>query len=64
MASVPRKPIIDEYTVDPYSARALILLLEMHYNLTIRVYEHKKFVHICIDMEEKKEYEQPDRPEQ
>jgi len=51
------KPKIDNYTVDPYSARALILNLEKEYNLTIRVYEGDKYCNICIDKAEKEDEE-------
>lgn len=49
------KPKIDSYTVDPYSARALILKLEQKYNISIRVYESAYHCIICIDKEEKNE---------
>jgi len=58
MASIPEKPNVKKYTVDPYSARVLILQLELEYDLVIRVYESNRHINICIDKEEKKEDEQ------
>jgi len=47
------KPKIATYDTDPYSARALILKLEMEYDVSIRVYDSKRYCQICIDKEEK-----------
>ena len=41
------------YTVDPYSARALILKLELENELRIRVLDTPKYTMICIDKEAK-----------
>lgn len=58
MNQLLEKPKIDSYTVDPYSARALILNLEKQHDLDIRVYETKHYCMVCIDKEEKED----DRP--
>lgn len=48
---------VDSYTLDPYSARVLILKLEDKHNLTIRVNETDRYCMICIDKEDKHEDE-------
>ena len=58
MTSIPEKPVIKKYTLDPYSARVLILQLEQQYYITIRIYEGNSHITMCIDKEEKKEDEQ------
>ena len=55
MSQVHAEPKIDSYTVDPYSARALILKLEKEHNLTIRVHNGDKYCTICIDKEKKED---------
>ena len=45
---------MNKYTTDPYSARVLILKLEMEYNINIRVHETHNYCMICIDKEVKK----------
>lgn len=55
MKSTLEKSKVDNYTLDPYSARALILKLEQQYNLTIRAHESAGYCMICIDKEEKKD---------
>ena len=55
MNQVPEKPKINKHTVDPYSARILILNLEQQYNISIRVYEGDKYCNICIDKEDKED---------
>ncbi len=55
MSKLLEKPKVTKYTVDPYSARALILNLEQQYNLTIRVHETTSYCMICIDKEKKKD---------
>ena len=57
MNNVLKKPVVTTYTVDPYSARALILKLEREYNLTIRVRDTTHYCMISIDKEERKEDE-------
>ena len=42
-----------QYTVSPYSARALILKLEIENELVIRVHDTPKYTMICIDKEAK-----------
>ena len=55
MNNLLEEPKIDKYTIDPYSARALILNLEKKHNITIRVYEGDKYCNICIDKEKKED---------
>ena len=55
MSDLLEKPKVDKYTLDPYSARVLVLKLEQKHNLTIRVYDSKKHCMICIDKEDKKD---------
>ena len=55
MKGILDEPKINKYTVDPYSARILILKLEKEYNLTIRVCEGDKYCTICIDKERKED---------
>jgi len=55
MANSADKPKINQYTVDPYSARVLILKMEKEYNLTIRVNDSERYCTICIDKEEKED---------
>lgn len=57
MPSKLEEPKVTKYTVDPYSARVLILKLEQQYNLTIRVHESNGYCMICIDKGGKKEDE-------
>ncbi len=45
---------MNKFTTDPYSARALILKLEMEFNINIRVHESHNYCMICIDKEVKK----------
>ena len=49
------KPKISKYTLDPYSARVLILNLEKEHDLTIQVYIGDKYCLICVDMEDKED---------
>ena len=55
MTSSLDKPKVSKYTLDPYSARVLILKLEQKHNLTIRVHEGNGYCMICIDKGDKKE---------
>ena len=48
-ASTLPKPKVNNYTVDPYSARVLILKLEEKYSITIRVHESNGYCMICVD---------------
>ena len=58
MSNLLEKPKVTHYTVDPYSARVLILQLEQQYDITIRIYEGNSHITMCIDKEERKEDEQ------
>ena len=49
------EPKVTKYTLDPYSARVLLLKLEEDYSLTIRVYDTDLYCLICIDKEKKKD---------
>lgn len=49
------KPTVNKYNLNPYEARALILNLELQYNITVRVYETRHCCHIFIDKEVKKD---------
>ena len=51
------------YTTDPYSARALILKLEIENELHIRVHDTPKYTMICIDKEAKHDESEPDDTE-
>jgi len=55
MTSSFDKSKVKKYTLDPYSARALILQLEMQYDLAIRVYDSHHHCTIHIDKEEQKD---------
>ena len=49
MVQTTEKSHVDQYPTDPYSARALILKLELNHNLDIRVYESTHHCMICTN---------------
>ena len=51
------------YEVDGYSARALILKLEIENKITIRVHDSKSYTMICIDKEAKHDEPESDNTE-
>lgn len=51
-----KKPEIEKFTLDPYSARVFIVNLEKQHSLGIRVYDISKYCVLCIDKADK-EYE-------
>ncbi|GAH32697.1 unnamed protein product [marine sediment metagenome] len=53
--TLTEKSCVRKYILDPYSARAFILNLEIQYDLTIRVCESAKHCSIFIDKEEKED---------
>lgn len=51
--SLLKKPKVDSFTTDPFSARVMILKLEEDYNLNITVYDTEHYCKICITKERK-----------